>query len=128
MVPGLWRVSAFLPEPCVTCLCLHSSPVHARAPSCRSGSVLIPQFSHIPVYAGLGRECSPASATGWLKFSPRRCMSGGCRRQLSPASWEVSTHSTAACESQVLSCYYSFLTMTAVGSLHLFHKNKSASG
>lgn len=28
----------------------------------RSGSVLPPQFSHIPRFVGLGRECPPASA------------------------------------------------------------------
>lgn len=102
----------------MSCLCLHSSPVHARAPGCRVRLSFAPQFSHIPVFVGLGRECPPASGHGVVEVLSWTHVSGGCRRQLSPASWEV----------EEISCYCYFLTMTAVGSVHLFHDNKFGSG
>lgn len=104
--------------PAYICTAHQHRPGHQAA---GSGSVSPPQFSPIPVFVGLGRECPPASGShGWVKFSPGR------------HEWRL-LKAAFSCflgmdESQLLSCYYYFLTMTAVGSLHLFHKNKSGSG
>lgn len=110
----------------------HVSTAHQCMPghqAAGSGSVLPPQFSHVPVFVGLGREFSPAAGShGVVEVLTRETHEW----RLQKATFSCflgSVHPlTVACESQVLSCYYSFLTMKAVGSVHLFHKNKSGSG
>lgn len=100
--------------PAHVCTVHQCMPAHQAA---GSGSVSPPQFSPISVFVGLG------SALLW-----------GTHGLVEVLTWETHEWRMQKAFSCFLfpptyhTCYYNFLTKTAVGSVHLFHKNKSGSG